>query len=99
MPGNMVVQCMRCVEMENEMNLKVKRATVLLSKHSSDHINLELDMPTPFPTMGYPAHATIQAEAGCGVQWVKDNLGMEAEVIDKDNPVPLTASEWSAVSE
>jgi len=59
----------------------IKKVVVLLT-HGTDKISIDLDGPTPFPEMQYALHANIDARAGYGVQWVRDNLGITPEVID-----------------
>ena len=63
-------------------NLKVKKAIVLIMSGGRESISLELDSPTPFPTMQYLPSATVAVQAGHGVKWVKETFpGMEPEVI------------------
>jgi len=62
--------------------LKVIKASVQINGHGTDKIYLTLDHRTPFPQMGYEANATIEAQAGEGINWVRKELGIEPEIID-----------------
>jgi hypothetical protein len=64
-----------------KITLDVKRVTVLIST-GTDKIDLELNAPTSFPEMGYPASAGIEARHGYGVEWCKTVLGVDPEIID-----------------
>jgi hypothetical protein len=65
--------------------LKVLKVTVVINR-GTDKIHLTLDHPTTFPHIAesgenYGCHATIEAQAGTGVDWVKKELGVEPEII------------------
>jgi len=45
-------------------------------------VHILLDMPMPFPECGYEGNAKITVRAGYGVQWCKENLGVDPEVLD-----------------
>lgn len=62
--------------------LKVRHVKVGINTGSVDHIWLELDVETAFPKMGYSTTAKLEAEAGYGIEWVRNVLGYEPEVID-----------------
>jgi hypothetical protein len=57
---------------------KITKVEVLLTE-GTDSIKLTLDAPTPFPEMQYKAFATIETQAGYGVKWCKDVLGVEPD--------------------
>lgn len=62
--------------------LRVKSASVLIDS-GPDKITLNLDYPSTFVV--YPdecAIARIEATKGTGIQWVRETLGLEPEVID-----------------
>lgn len=63
-----------------EITLKVKKVTVVV-RSGPDHISIELDAPTPFPTVGYEPSAVIETAHGYGAQWCREVLGIEPEVI------------------
>jgi len=48
----------------------------------ADTIWFELDVPTACPIMGYAPCAKMEAQAGYGIQWVRENFGIEPEIID-----------------
>lgn len=64
-----------------KVTLEVKKASVLLTE-GTDVVSLHLDMPTPFPEMNYEGTFCLNARRNFGVQWVKEILGMEPEVIN-----------------
>lgn len=63
-------------------NLRITKAVVITGS-GPDRISLELDCPTTFPNMGYEPYASLEAQKGFGVQWVKENIGLEPEVINR----------------
>jgi len=63
--------------------VNVKSISVLLGFTGVDRVTLELLAETPFPTMGYPASAVVEAQSGCGLAWAKKHFpGIPIEVID-----------------
>ena len=56
--------------------LRINKISVLL-RNGTDLIDFDLDVPTTFPVMKYEPHATMEAQKGCGVQWVRDHFGVE----------------------
>jgi hypothetical protein len=63
------------------ITLKAKKVTVLIYS-GPDEIHVLLDMPTPFPALGYDGSAVIKVSTGYGIQWCNDNLGAPDEVVD-----------------
>ena len=66
--------------METRLNVSVKSACVVTGV-GTDRISIVLDLPTPYPVMGYEACAKIETAEGYGVKWCRDNLGIDPEVI------------------
>ena len=66
------------------INMKVSRITILVSHTGTDSVSLHLDATTPFPELGYPAHARVEVRAGYGPEWTKQNFPdvADVEVID-----------------
>jgi len=66
------------------MNLKIKHIKVGINSKGTDTIWLELDVDvsSTFPIMGYAPYAKIETEAGYGIQWVRDTFGIEPEIIN-----------------
>lgn len=71
----------------NTIQIEVIKAVVLIGRPGPDTITLTLDAPTPFPEMGYDAQMRIEARKGYGIQWCKEVLQLEPEVIDAGVPV------------
>ena len=61
--------------------LKFVKVTVLLTD-GEDLVSLKLDLPTATPALGGPVKAAINVAQGYGVQWVREALGVEPEVVD-----------------
>jgi hypothetical protein len=64
-----------------KINLNVKKVTVMTGLHGPDQVDLLLDMPPAFPECGYDGVASIKTRQGYGIQWCRENLGIEPEVI------------------
>jgi len=65
------------------VTLLTRKVTVLIGRFGTDEVDIALDMPSPFPEMGYQGHATIQVRKGYGIQWCKEVLGVaDPEIID-----------------
>jgi hypothetical protein len=64
-----------------ELNLKVKEICVLLT-HGTDKIDIQLDMPTTFPEMKYPIHATIEARANYGVEYCEKVFKIKPKIVN-----------------
>ena len=62
--------------------LDVKKITVLINRIGTDEVDLTLNAPSPFPSMGYEGHATIQVAKGHGAEWCRNVIGVEPEIID-----------------
>lgn len=62
--------------------INVIRATVIVRSRFADVINLELEGSSTFPSQGYPLTATIGAAHEFGAAWVRENIGIEPEVIN-----------------
>jgi hypothetical protein len=64
------------------MNIKIIKALVLKNKYSCDVIMLYVDLPSATPKVSkQPLFIKIDAEADTGFDYVKNNFGVEAEVI------------------
>jgi hypothetical protein len=70
--------------------LKVTSALVILNMVGSETVVLTLDATTVYPSLHSnnpyqynKPHVTMQVENGVGIQWVRDNLGIEPEIIYK----------------
>lgn len=61
--------------------LKFSKVTILLTD-GEDLVSLKLDLPTTRPALEDPAVAAISVAQGYGVQWVREALGVEPEVVD-----------------
>lgn len=68
--------------MANGTFVKVLSAFVLTGR-GPDHISLKIDLPNAFTyDKAEPfAHATIEASAGTGAQYVRDHFGVEPEIV------------------
>ena len=64
-----------------ELNLKIKKAKVLITD-GTDIINLYLDADTAFPEMKYEPVMKMEARKGYGVEYCREKLGFEPEIID-----------------
>ena len=60
--------------------MKIIKALVLVGR-GPDRITLELDLPTPFPVMNYPAYVNIDTEPGYGTEYCRKYFEIEPEVI------------------
>lgn len=58
----------------------IKKVTVV-QESGTDTIVIVLDGPPTMPAMGYRLQVKTEASHGFGPQWVKDNLGIDPEVI------------------
>ncbi len=65
-----------------EITFKAKKVVVLVNLLGTDEVIITLDGPTPYPAMGYDGTAKIFVASGYGVQWCRDVLGVEPEVVD-----------------
>ena len=68
--------------MTEKVTFNVKRVTVLINNPGTDQVSLELDCESPFPSMGYSAHATIHVQKGLGPDWCRRVVGLEPTIID-----------------
>lgn len=66
-----------------EIKLKIKRVVVLLTT-STDLIEFHYEGNTTFPEMKYEPIFRIEASKGYGVKYVKDEFGINAEVINTE---------------
>lgn len=61
--------------------MKIQMIKVLTGR-GEDKIVLYLDLPTPYPNMGYVCSATVGAQSEYGEEWAKVNFpGIPIEVI------------------
>jgi hypothetical protein len=65
-----------------DVTLKARKVVLVVSKDGTDRLNIQLDMPTPFPEMKYPGTFTLEVRKGYGTQWCRENLGIEPEILD-----------------
>jgi hypothetical protein len=63
------------------IQLEVKKVVVLSGVSGSDEIHLTLDGPTPYPVIGDEGVATIITARGYGLQWCREVLKVEPEVL------------------
>ncbi len=61
--------------------LNVKRVSVLIRTNHKDRISFYLAASSPFNN-GEDACAEMDAAKGTGVDWVRDNMELEPEIID-----------------
>jgi hypothetical protein len=64
-----------------KITLNVDRIVVLQRKHGMDIIRIYTDLPKPMPVFTDPAIFNLDVTQDTGVQYVKDNFGIDAEVI------------------
>ena len=64
-----------------QITLKILKAVVMVG-NGTDQIQLTLDAPATFKVMDYKPTMKMEASPGAGVQWVRDNFGIEPQVID-----------------
>ena len=64
-----------------KITLNVLKAVVLTGNHG-DLIRLTLDAPTTYKGMDYEPTMKMEASPGAGAQWVRDNFGIEPQVIN-----------------
>ncbi len=70
-----------CSTTVKEITLKIKKVTVLQRAGHTDKIFISVDLPTAFPEMQHPASFSTEARIGHGVEWCREALGIEPEVI------------------
>ena len=64
------------------VSLNIKKAMVICRSGHTDKVVLMLEGTSPsFPTMGYEPSLESDTEAGHGAQWVRENFGIEPEII------------------
>lgn len=68
------------VEMKNQITVL---SAFVITGRGPDHISLKLDLPNAFTYKdGEPfAHASIDATAGTGAQYVRDHFGIEPQIV------------------
>lgn len=62
-------------------DISVSKVTVIISD-GEDQVVMTLKAPTPYPNLNYAAQATLRAAQGHGIQWVRETMKVEPEVID-----------------
>ena len=68
---------------EGLVDMKVKSIDILTGVSGTDKVGLNLEAESPFPKMGYPASATVEAENGYGLAWAEKHFpGVHIEVMD-----------------
>ena len=63
--------------------MKIKKAVIMTSTCGCDKVRLHTDLPSPSPPTisSQPLVMTFDVQQGKGVQYVKENFGIDAEVI------------------
>lgn len=68
------------------VQIEVDSATVLLQRNGTDIVFLKTSLPCPFPEEAISSQPSLQMKfdttQGTGIKYVKDNFGIEPEVID-----------------
>ena len=64
------------------ININITKVCVIECKYRTDIINIHTELPTAHPEMKYPVTFQTEARKGYGVQWCREVLGFEPEVID-----------------
>lgn len=63
----------------------VQRIQLMVDTSGTDKVVLYFDASSPFPKMGYEASATLEAQHGCGLAWVRETFeGVPVEVINRE---------------
>jgi len=64
--------------------MNVKSIDILVGYTGTDKVSLNLDgVASPYPNMGYPATAVVDAQAGCGLAWAEKHFpGVEITLLD-----------------
>lgn len=67
-----------------DITLNIKRIVVFRNTHGTDRIYLYTDLPSPFPPGVADQSPAFQTDTvrGGGEQYVRDNFGVEPEVVD-----------------
>lgn len=60
----------------------ITKATVLVGQ-GPDRVFLTTDQPNPFIVYNDPLSLTFEATANTGAKYVKDNFGIDAEIINR----------------
>ncbi len=63
-----------------EVSMRITKATVVLTT-GTDMVCLDVDLPTPFPEMGYPATMCVHTRYNYGKTWCESALGITPEVV------------------
>lgn len=69
--------------------MEVKKATIkiynvtIVSGSGEDTILFDIESKTAHPECGYVPNGKIYARKGYGVQWCRENLGVEPRVINR----------------
>jgi len=63
--------------------VKIKSIEILTNLTGPDQVCLQLDAKSPFPEMGYPPQAKVEARKGYGLAWAEEHFpGLEITVLD-----------------
>lgn len=65
-----------------EITLKITKATVVKTA-GTDHVCLDVDLPTAFPEMKYVTTLVILARHDYGKEWCESALGITPEVVER----------------
>lgn len=64
------------------MEIKIKKAVVLLQGGSADMVFLDTELPPHMPKVSNQSPSLkFEVEAGKGIEYVRENFGIEPEVI------------------
>ena len=69
----------------NKIGFAIKKVTVVQDR-GPDTIVIDLDGPSTMPNVQKELFFKTEAQKGSGPQWVRDNLGVEPEVIVVPSP-------------
>jgi hypothetical protein len=66
------------------MNIEIVKVTMLSRAHGPDQITLHTKLPSPFPpeVSDQPLQLDFVATKGMGADYVRENFGMEPEVLE-----------------
>jgi hypothetical protein len=71
------------VNYANRPTMTVARATVVTNDHSMDSVALVIGATSPLIGQECSADVLVHCSKGHGVQWVLDNFGIVAEVVNR----------------
>ena len=69
------------------LGLNIKKISVLINFQFADVVQVYTDMPSPFPNYKGCLSFSFQTDQGTGVEYVRDNFGVDPEVINAARPL------------